>query len=96
MKSFRKYKDLYLWISRCPSEPSVKFLVDVIHEMEELKLTMSQINGSQPILTFSSDFELQPYWKLLKNIMTGTFYICSTLQGNEKNDHDGLDKMTLI
>lgn len=69
----RKQKDLYLWMAKCPSGPSVKFLANAVHTMEELKLTGNHLKGSRPILTFSSDFDLQPHWQLLKEIMTQIF-----------------------
>ena len=45
-----------------------------IHTMEELKLTGNHLKGSLPILTFSSDFDLQPHWQMLKEIMTQVGY----------------------
>ncbi|XP_042478325.1 ribosome biogenesis protein BRX1 homolog 1-like [Macadamia integrifolia] len=65
----RKQKDLYLWIAKCPNGPSVKFLVNAVHTMEELKLTGNHLKGSRPILTFSSNFDKDPHWKLLKEII---------------------------
>ncbi|KAG7568091.1 Cyclin-like superfamily [Arabidopsis thaliana x Arabidopsis arenosa] len=35
----RKHKDLYMRMVKSPGGPSVKFLVNVVHTMEELKLT---------------------------------------------------------
>ena len=35
----RKFKDLYLWAARTPDGPSVKFHVQNIHTMDELKMT---------------------------------------------------------
>lgn len=69
----RKRKDLYLWMAKCPNGPSVKFLVNAVHTMEELKLTGNHLKGSRPILTFASDFDTQPHWQLLKEIITQIF-----------------------
>ncbi|EYU26399.1 hypothetical protein MIMGU_mgv1a0113991mg, partial [Erythranthe guttata] len=66
----RKGKDLYMWMSKCPNGPSVKFLVNAVHTMEELKLTGNHLKGSRPILTFSSDFDKSPHWQLLKEMIT--------------------------
>ncbi|KAJ0697666.1 putative ribosome biogenesis protein BRX1 [Helianthus annuus] len=66
----RKHKDLYLWMSKCPNGPSVKFLVNAVHTMEELKLTGNHLKGSRPLLTFSSNFDKDPHWKLLKEMIT--------------------------
>ncbi|KAE9458127.1 hypothetical protein C3L33_09965, partial [Rhododendron williamsianum] len=68
----RKQKDLYLWMAKCPNGPSVKFLVNAVHTMEELKLTGNHLKGSRPILTFSNNFE-KPHWKLLKEIIMQIF-----------------------
>ncbi|CAN4106610.1 unnamed protein product [Withania somnifera] len=69
----RKGKDLYLWMAKCPNGPSVKFLVNAVHTMEELKLTGNHLKGSRPILTFSSNFDKQPHWKLLKEMFMQIF-----------------------
>ncbi|KAH6835445.1 Ribosomal RNA processing Brix domain protein [Perilla frutescens var. hirtella] len=69
----RKGKDLYLWMAKCPSGPSVKFLVNAVHTMEELKLTGNHLKGSRPLLTFSSNFDKSPHWKLLKELISQIF-----------------------
>ncbi|XP_019149710.1 PREDICTED: ribosome biogenesis protein BRX1-like [Ipomoea nil] len=69
----RKGKDLYLWMAKCPNGPSVRFLVNAVHTMEELKLTGNHLKGSRPILTFSSNFDKDPYWKLLKEMILQIF-----------------------
>ncbi|KAF6155797.1 hypothetical protein GIB67_039128 [Kingdonia uniflora] len=66
----RKQKDLYLWMAKSPNGPSVKFLVNAVHTMEELKLTGNHLKGSRPLLTFSSNFDKDPHWKLLKELIT--------------------------
>ena len=52
----RKQKDLYLWMAKCPSGPSVKFMVDAVHTMEELKLTGNHLKGSRPLFDFLNQF----------------------------------------
>ncbi|KAL8505916.1 hypothetical protein ACS0TY_016950 [Phlomoides rotata] len=71
----RKGKDLYLWMAKCPNGPSVKFLVNAVHTMEELKLTGNHLKGARPILTFSSNFDKSPHWKLLKEMISQIFGI---------------------
>ncbi|KAJ7981713.1 ribosome biogenesis protein BRX1-like [Quillaja saponaria] len=71
----RKQKDLYLWMAKCSSGPSVKFLVSAVHTMEELKLTGNHLQGSRPILTFSANFDNDAHWKLLKEIIIQIFGI---------------------
>ncbi|KAH7544172.1 hypothetical protein JRO89_XS15G0121200 [Xanthoceras sorbifolium] len=69
----RKHKDLYLWMAKCPNGPSVKFLVNAVHTMEELKLTGNHLKGSRPLLTFSSNFDNNAHWKLIKEIIIQIF-----------------------
>lgn len=53
----RKKKDLYLWMTKSSSGPSLKFLVTNIHTMDELKLTGNSLKGSRAILSFSKEFD---------------------------------------
>lgn len=69
----RKKKDLYLWMSKCPAGPSVKFLVKAVHTMAELKLTGNHLKGSRPLLTFSSTFDMHPHFQLLKELLKQIF-----------------------
>lgn len=41
----------------------------LVHTMEELKLTGNHLKGSRPILTFSTNFDKDPHWKLLKELI---------------------------
>lgn len=50
-----------------PTYSAFPFVFEV-HTMEELKLTGNHLKGSRPILTFSSNFDKQPHWKLLKEM----------------------------
>ncbi|KAM1041586.1 hypothetical protein ACFX13_031494 [Malus domestica] len=63
-------------MSKCPNGPSVKFLVNAVHTMEELKLTGNHLKGSRPILTFSSNFDKDAHWKLLKEMITQACSFC--------------------
>lgn len=69
----RKETDLYLWMTKCPTGPSVKFLVNAVHTMEELKLAGNHLNNSRPLLTFSTSFGKDAHWKLLKEMITQIF-----------------------
>eukprot|EP00808_Paulinella_micropora_P010389 g70528.t1 len=69
----RKRQDLYMWVSRCPSGPSAKFLVQNLHTTEELKLTGNCLKGSRPILYFDQSFDSQPHLRLLKELFTQVF-----------------------
>ncbi|KAJ1835549.1 Ribosome biogenesis protein brx1 [Coemansia sp. RSA 2706] len=69
----RKHQDLFLWISRAPSGPSVKFHVQNVHTMDELKMTGNCLKGSRPLLSFDANFDGEPYLQLLKEMLTQTF-----------------------
>ncbi|MBA0776848.1 hypothetical protein Gotri_011790 [Gossypium trilobum] len=44
-----------------------------LRTMEELKLTGNHLKGSRPLLTFSSNFEKDAHWKLLKEMIIQIF-----------------------
>lgn len=69
----KKKQDLYMWMSCAPRGPCVKFLVENIHTMLELKMTGNCLKGSRPLLSFDPEFDTQPHWQLLKEIFIQTF-----------------------
>ncbi|KAK3090971.1 hypothetical protein FSP39_016123, partial [Pinctada imbricata] len=69
----KKKEDLYMWMSNCPRGPSVKFLVENVHTMSELKMTGNCLRGSRPLLSFDQDFDKEPHWKLLKELIIQIF-----------------------
>ena len=81
----RKKQDLYMWISKTPFGPSVKFHVQNVHTMDELKLTGNSMLGSRPILNFEDvfdDVELNPHLNLLKLLFMDAF---GTPRGHPKS-----------
>ncbi|XP_040966741.1 ribosome biogenesis protein BRX1 homolog 2 isoform X2 [Gossypium hirsutum] len=86
--NYRKHQDLYMWMARSPSGQSVKFLVNAVHTMEELKLT-------GPFLTFSSNFEKDAHWKLLKEMIIQIF---GTLKEHRKSKlyHDHIFVFSIV
>lgn len=69
----KKRKDLYCWMSSVASGPSVKFLLENIHTMEELKMTGNCLKASRPLLSFDPLFQSTPHWKLLQELLTQIF-----------------------
>ncbi len=69
----RKKQDLYMYLSKAPLGPSVKFYVVNIHTMDELKLTGNCMIGSRPLLNFDSKFDSSPHWQMLKTMLTDAF-----------------------
>ncbi|KAK4101401.1 Brix-domain-containing protein [Parathielavia hyrcaniae] len=69
----RKGKDLYMWFSKVPNGPTVKFHAQNLHTMEELHFTGNCLKGSRPILSFDGAFETEPYLHVIKEIFLHIF-----------------------
>ncbi|KAL2017285.1 hypothetical protein VTK56DRAFT_2354 [Thermocarpiscus australiensis] len=69
----RKGKDLYMWFSKVPNGPTVKFYAQNLHTMEELHFTGNCLKGSRPILSFDAAFEKEPYLRVIKEIFLHIF-----------------------
>ncbi|KAK0416971.1 hypothetical protein QR680_012777 [Steinernema hermaphroditum] len=69
----RKKKDVYMWLTNVEDGPSVKFLVHNIHTMEELRLTGNCLKASRPVLSFGSEFDVQPSSRVIKELLKQTF-----------------------
>jgi ribosome biogenesis protein BRX1 len=69
----RKGKDLYVWLSKVPNGPTVKFHLQNLHTMEELHFTGNCLKGSRPLLSFDATFETEPHLKLIKELFLHTF-----------------------
>jgi len=65
--------DLYMWVARVPYGPSIRFRVENIHTMDELKLTGNCLKGSRPMLVFDKNFDADPEKKVMKEIFTQAF-----------------------
>lgn len=78
----RKKKDLYLWITRAPNGPSIKFLVSNVHTMDELQMVGNCLFGSRPLLSFTTEFDTVPFLQLAKEILSTTF---GTPRGHPKS-----------
>ncbi|ROV92013.1 hypothetical protein VMCG_09554 [Cytospora schulzeri] len=69
----RKGQDLYMWASKVPNGPTVKFHVQNLHTMEELHFTGNCLKGSRPVLSFDAAFEKDPYLMVIKELFTHIF-----------------------
>ncbi|KAH7160606.1 Brix domain-containing protein [Dactylonectria macrodidyma] len=69
----RKGKDLYVWLSKVPNGPTIKFHLQNLHTMEELHFTGNCLKGSRPILSFDAAFETQPHLRVIKELFLHTF-----------------------
>lgn len=68
-----KKQDAFIWLSAQPHGPSVKFSLENIHTMEELKLTGNCLKASRPVLAFNDEFDSEPHLKLLKELFVQVF-----------------------
>lgn len=69
----RKHQDLYLWISKPPNGPTLKFHIQNLHTLDELNFTGNCLKGSRPILSFDKSFLENDHYKLLKEMFLQTF-----------------------
>lgn len=73
----RRKRDVYLWASIVARGPSVKFEVENIHTMAELKMTGNCLAASRPLLSFSEAFSAsgEVHWQIIKELLTGIFSV---------------------
>merc|ERR1712098_733769 len=69
----RKKKDVYMWAANIARGPSVKFEVENIHTMAELKMTGNCLRASRPLLSFDQSFSSDPHWKVVKELFVQVF-----------------------
>ncbi|CAR25292.1 Ribosome biogenesis protein BRX1 [Lachancea thermotolerans] len=69
----RKHQDLYLWLSKPPNGPTIKFYLQNLHTMDELNFTGNCLKGSRPILSFDARFDSSPHFKLIKELFIHNF-----------------------
>lgn len=69
----RKHQDLYMWLSKPPNGPTIKFYIQDLHTMDELNFTGNCLKGSRPILSFDKSFELDEKYKLMREMFTQQF-----------------------
>ena len=69
----RKGKDLYVWMSKAPNGPTVKFHLQNLHTMEELHFTGNCLKGSRPLLSFDASFDSSPHLQIIKELLQHIF-----------------------
>lgn len=69
----RRKRDLYMWLANAGQGPSVKFLIENINTMGEMKLTGNCLRGSRPILSFDQNFTKYPHLAVIKELLTQIF-----------------------
>lgn len=70
-----KVSDMFMWISKSPSGPAFKFMVENIHTHDELKLTGNCLKYSRPFISFDGHFDdpKKPWLSLCKELLSQTF-----------------------
>jgi len=69
----RKQKDLYMWLARLPTGPSIKFQVHNIHTLGEIRYSGNCLLHSRPLLNFDKAFDTVPFLKLVKQLLVQAF-----------------------
>lgn len=69
----RKHQDLYLWLSKPPNGPTIKFYLQNLHTMDELNFTGNCLKGSRPVLSFDHRFDSSPHYQLIKELLVHNF-----------------------
>lgn len=69
----RKRQDLYLWLSKAPFGPCVKFHIANLHTMSELAFPGNNLKFSRSLLTFDPLFDKTPAMQLVKELLMQTF-----------------------
>ncbi|EPZ31308.1 Brix-domain-containing protein [Rozella allomycis CSF55] len=78
----RKHQDLYLWMAKAVTGPSLRFLIQNIHTLDELRMQGNCLKGSRPVLSFDSSFDESPHFALVKECLKQIFH---TPQGHRKS-----------
>jgi len=73
---------MYMWVARAPYGPSIKFFVENVHTMSELKLTGNCLKGSRPMLVFDAEFDTSIEKRVMKELFIQAF---QTPQGHPKS-----------
>lgn len=69
----RKRHDLYLWLTKTPTGPSIKFHVDNLHTMNELGFPGNNLMYSRPLVSFDPTFDSTPMYRLCKEMLSQAF-----------------------
>jgi len=69
----RKKKDLFLTVADVDEGPTIRFNVEGLNTMGELKFNGNSLKTSRPLLSFDSAFDEEPHWALVKELFTQTF-----------------------
>jgi ribosome biogenesis protein BRX1 len=66
-------REFILWLFKSPEGPLIKFKINNIHVLNEIKLMGNCIKYSRPLLSFDKSFQKEPYLQLIKEMLIQTF-----------------------
>jgi len=66
-------REFILWLFKNPDGPSIKFQINNIHTLKEIRLTGNCLKFSRPLLSFDSSFDTFPHLKVAKELLISTF-----------------------
>jgi len=69
----RKKQDLYMYVARVPTGPTMKFQVLNIHTTGEVRLAGNCLMGSRPLLQFDKHFSEISFLKLIRTMFIQAF-----------------------
>merc|ERR1711935_1155418 len=69
----RKKKDLFLTVADVDEGPTIRFNVEGLSTMGELKFNGNALKTSRPLLSFDAQFDEEPHWAVVKELFTQTF-----------------------
>jgi len=71
----RRKRDLYMWAANIARGPSVKFEVENVHTMAELKMTGNCLKSSRPFLSFDPSFSSSPHLEVVRELLIQVFSV---------------------
>merc|ERR1712128_250737 len=69
----RKKMDLFLTVADVNEGPTIRFNVEGLSTMGELKFNGNALKTSRPLLSFDAQFDEEPHWAVVKELFTQTF-----------------------
>jgi ribosome biogenesis protein BRX1 len=64
-----------LWVGRFPEGPSIKFDIDGIVHVRDIKFQGNCVKGGRHILSFDEGFDCIPQMKIAKELMIGALNV---------------------
>jgi ribosome biogenesis protein BRX1 len=66
-------REFILWLFKNPDGPSIKFQINNVYTLKEIRLTGNCLKYSRPLLSFDASFDVFPHLKVAKELLIATF-----------------------